>query len=383
MTVLTLLVLLVAELTSSATRVTLGDREHLDADSEARLTFDRVGTDIARMVRRMDVDYLFAKETTPSQGTNDKMFFYSEAPGFYDGGNGSNLQVCSSVGLIGYRINAAFQLERLGKLLTWDGTPAGTSSSGLTSPGGIIFLNWPSAALNPDPRTTLTGNWPGTIGSVTDSPPYSGTDPDYHVFADEVFRLEICYLLKPIQLSTGSYQNAAYSGVPVANPSDRTNNLVATGPPKAQNDISGGYIAGSRWYDATNSRAYQCVNNTLNAAVWRPLGVQDLAGIVVAIAVLDSTSSKVIPTTTFTVNGASVVAPNLTSLSGAFADLPQTNAAAANNTIPDLTLTPQRLMAEAWTNELSSSTFAQTAKIPKVAAAQVRIYQHCFPVNGN
>jgi hypothetical protein len=382
MVVLTLLVVMVAQLISGAAAVTVGDRQHLDADSQARLTFDRLGTDIARMVRRPDVDYLFVKQTGNGVGANDKMFFYSEAPAFYDG-DPAKLQERSSVALLGYRINAAFQLERLGKLLTWDGLPGAASAAAAATPGGVMFLTRPSAAVNPDPLSTLAGNWPTTIGTLSDSPPYSGSDTDYHVLAAQVFRLELCYLLKPVLLNSGVYQAAAYAGVPVANPTDRTNNLTATAPPAATDDAGSGYVAGSRWYDVPDSRGYQCINNTSGAAVWKTLGVQDVAGIVVAIAVLDPASTKILPTTSVTLNGAQVTTPNLSTLIGALADLPLANTAAANNTVPDLTLSPQRLMAEAWNNEIATPTFAQTAGIPAAAAAQVRIYQRCFPLNGD
>ena len=382
MTVLTLLVLMVAELISGATAVTVGDRQHLDADSQARLTFDRLAIDIARMVRRPDVDYLFAKQTGSAMGANDKMFFYSEAPAFYDG-DPTKLQERSSVALLGYRINAAFQLERLGKLLTWDGLPGAASASAAATPGGVMFLTRPSAAVNPDPLSTLAGNWPTTIGTSADNPPYSGSDTDYHVLAEQVFRLEICYLLKPVLLNSGLYQAAAYAGVPVANPTDRKNNLTATAPPAATDDSGSGYNAGSRWYDVTDSRGYQCINNASGAAVWKALGMQDVAGIVVAIAVLDPASTKILPTTSVMLNGSRVTTPDMGTLISALADLPLANTAATSNTTPDLTISPQRLMAEAWNNEIVTATFAKTADIPAAAAAQVRIYQRCFPLNGD
>jgi prepilin-type N-terminal cleavage/methylation domain-containing protein len=382
MTVLTLIVALVGQLIGGATKVTTSNRQHLDADSQARLTFDRLAIDIGRMLRRPDVDYMFSRPTGGSSlGANDRMFFYSEAPAFYDG-DSSTLQSRSSLALLGYRINAAYQLERLGKLLTWDGIPA-NGAAGSSAPGGIMFLSCPSATLNPDPLSTLAGNWPATLGSASDSPPYNGSDDDYHVLAAGVFRLEICYLLKAVQLKDGTYSAATYAGVPVANPSDRTNNLTATRAPQASDDTAAGYIAGSRWYDTSGERAYICVNNAAGAAGWNPLGVQDVAAIVVAIAVLDPASAGIVATTPATINGLAVLAPNLANLVGAFADVPLTASAAANNTVPDLTITPPRLMDQAWTNALLSSGFAQTVKLPPAVVSQVRIYQRCFPLNGD
>src|SRR4051794_37602138 len=82
MAVLTLLVTFVAQLVNSATILTTNSRKHMDADSQARLVFDRMGGDFSRMLQRSDVDYVFSK-----QDGNDKMFFYSEAPAYYDGGS--------------------------------------------------------------------------------------------------------------------------------------------------------------------------------------------------------------------------------------------------------------------------------------------------------
>jgi hypothetical protein len=131
------------------------------------------------------VDFLFSK-----QAGNDKMFFYSEAPAYYDDGS-SSFKPRSSVALVGYRVNAGQQFERLGKLLSWGG-------SAVTQPGSIVFLTRPAptvAVPNPAPlpATLLENNWATTIGSA---PAYDGVDDDYHVLAGEACRLEFCFLLK-------------------------------------------------------------------------------------------------------------------------------------------------------------------------------------------
>lgn len=186
--VLTLLTTFVAQLVNNATIVTTHSRKRVDADSQARLVFDRMEGDFAKMLKRPDVDYLFCK-----QAGNDRMFFYSEAPAYYDGSS-SDSSKRSSLALLGYRINSRFQIERLGKQLNWGG--AGTA------PGSTVFLVYPAPTVTtpkptPVPASLLENNWPGAIGSAPD---YEGADTDFHVLADQVCRLEFCF-----QMKDGSY----------------------------------------------------------------------------------------------------------------------------------------------------------------------------------
>lgn len=184
-TVLALLTIFLAQFVNNAAIVTNHSRKHIDADSQARLLFDRMAADFSGILRRNDVDYLFAKQTG-----NDKMFFYSEAPAFFDG-DATQFQPRSSVALLGYRVNANSQVERLGKLLTWTGSAS-------TQPGSVVFLTYPPATPatpkpTPIPQSLLENNWPTTVGS---NPDYNGSDSDYHVLAEQALRLEFCFLLK-------------------------------------------------------------------------------------------------------------------------------------------------------------------------------------------
>jgi hypothetical protein len=95
------------------------------------------------------------------------------------------------VALLGYRVNQQFELERLGKLLSW-------SSGTAQQPSGAVFLTYPAATTavpkpTPLPQSLLQNNWPAAIGAA---PTYNGTDTDFHVVADQVCRLEFCFLLK-------------------------------------------------------------------------------------------------------------------------------------------------------------------------------------------
>ena len=52
-------------------------------------------------------------------------------------------------------------------------------------------------------------------------------------------------------------------------------NLTATAPPVATDDdrtATGQYRIGSKWIDVTNDKAYVCVDDTENAAVWQEVG---------------------------------------------------------------------------------------------------------------
>lgn len=183
--VLTMLTTFVAQLVNSTSVATTNSRKHMDADSQARLIYNRMAGDFAKMLRRTDVDCVFSK-----QSGNDKMFFYSEAPAFYDAG-ASNFKPRSPVALLGYRINSKHQLERLGKLLNWTGNTT-------TQPGSVVYLTYPAPTVKvpkptPLPTSLLENVWPTTLGAA---PEYSGSDDDYHVLADQACRLEFCFQMK-------------------------------------------------------------------------------------------------------------------------------------------------------------------------------------------
>ncbi len=295
---LSILVLVVAQLLNSSGAVIALGTKHMGADLQARLVFDRMAADFGAMVMREDVDCVFSPQTG-----NDSLFFYGEGPS-YAPLTGSSTQQ-STVSLIGYRINSSYQLERLGKYLTWDGASAG---GGSTQPGSIIFLT----PLNgqADPTTTIPVNWSGVLGSA----PYGGgTDSSYHVLAEGVFRLEICYLIK------GSNGLFSYSQSPPS-------------------------------LSATNVYAVNLGDNALH-------DLSSISAIVVALAVLDDASLKLIP--------------SLSDLSQQFPD-PQA---------ADLAASPPVLMLQSWENKLASTGFAAKAGIPQSVASQVRIYQRIFYLN--
>lgn len=358
MSVLTMLIVFVAQLVGSASAVTTGSRKHMDADTEARLVFDRMAADFAKMVRRTDVDYVFYKNQAAGSGINDAVFFYSEAPAYYSGS--PNVTSKSTGALIGYRINpidpvtknTSPHLERLGKGLLWDTkTTVGTSGA----PGGMLFLSYLTNGIIPDPNSSIAGdgtskgNWGGTsgLGTLTGTSNCSfgdGADSDYIVLGDSVFRLEIAFLLK----------DGTFSNKPITNPT--------IGTPSAIN----GSGVGSRMYDTNAGIGYVCTSATVNSgtvtnAVWNRIGIQDVSAVVVAIAILDNNSRKIVT--------------NFTKLTTAFPDPTDTEL------VPVSSSTVPTLMAKKWLDTLNKSGFAATAGIPQAAASQVRIYQRTFYLN--
>jgi hypothetical protein len=139
------------------------------------------------------------------------------------------------------------------------------------------------------PQTIL-----GTWSNIADS----GTDADYQVIGDQVYRMELCYLVK------SGTQNAALSDTP--------------------------YLAPDTTYN----------------------GLQDVAAIVVAIAVLDSKSRLLVSASNLTAS-----AGNLEDVSGAVIPVPP---------------------ATLWQNDIQNGIQNGTIGLPKSAASQIRVYQRYF-----
>ena len=345
------LIVIVAQMVDKASRITASSHKRLDADSQARLIFDRMAIDIGKMVKTEDTDSVFAK----LDGGNDAMFFFSEAPAF-----STDSKTKSTSALIGYRItfNNKFLpnhplLERIGKGLTWEG------STSTTTPGGMVFLTTPSGSAIPTDSSTITKNWRtlGTLAGDNSCAYGDGSDDDYDVLSDLAYRMEVVFLLKDGTMSTMPILTAT----PTDWPSGSTFSSTTGSDPTVTSDSSAGYAVGSRWYNTTTQQGYICRSSTLGAAIWDHIGVQDVSAIIVGIALLDSVSQKIIPTSSY---------------KSMIAALPDPSAS-------DLSSTPPKLMAQTWTGAMKSLSFAQACGIPKAAAGQIRIYQRYFYLNGN
>lgn len=333
LSVMVLLLVMVTQLVNSASLVATQSGKHIDADTQARMLFDRMALDFSNMIKRPDVDTLFYKATG-----NDKIFFFSQVPAYYDSNLSSSVK--SGVSLVGYRVTdntgdasnfaPAYSLERLGKGLTWDNS---------TPPGSVVFTSGTAT-----PTNTLASTWTD-IGSTA---PYAGNSAFYHILAEMVLRMEICFQVK--DLTNPGAPSAAYSNYPVAVSAGTT---ITSGPP------SGGSV-GDRWYDTAANRSYICTSVTGGPAVWQPNGLKDVLSIVATIAILDSTSRKIVP--------------DMTPAAGLFLD-PQE--------ITDLRASPPNLPLQIWNTALATELKTHSQGIPKAAVAQIRIYQRHFFLNSS
>lgn len=194
--ILTLLILLATQVVNTAATIARPANKRIDTDTQARAILDRMGVDIARMLKRTDVDYYikqptgkykghgnghgYGKKLQTGQQGSDQIAFFSQAPGYYPAGAQSPLS------LIGYRINensnsaSYLQLERMGKGLLWNGVNTNLNqpptNPNFTSP--MFFL-----------PLLITDRWPDATSGTT-------ANLDYEVLGPQVFRFEYYYLLK-------------------------------------------------------------------------------------------------------------------------------------------------------------------------------------------
>ena len=294
--VLALMVVMVSQLTNSAATTVGNSGKHMDADTEARLLFNRMAYETQKMVKRQDVDYSTFKQPASTYLTvygggaqpanlqnnqNDQFAFYSETNGYFTSNTISGSDK-APVSLIAYKVDNQLYpagsvpvLWRLGKGLGWEPNNAS---------GG-----WENMVYLP---MTFDKRWPK--GKLFDT-----TDPSYQTISPQVFRFEYTYLLK----ATAS-KAARFSITP--------------------------------WDTAATAPAHTSIN-----------GFKDVNAIVVAIALLDSTSR--------------VIVRDYTNLINAFPD-------AVDN----------KDIESQWLPVLNSPSFATVAKIPQTAASAVRVYQRTF-----
>lgn len=189
--VLLLLVAMMAQITDGAAKsVTLGGRR-MDADTQARMIFDRLAIDLSRMLKRPDLDYSTFKQpasqlparftsggvplTFPAnpQHGNDEFAFYSETAGYFPGATRPNGNQKSPVSLVAWQMGSDTAsgkpaLLRLGLGMGWEPGASGA---------------WHSISYLP---ATIRGVWPELFSDTT----------EYKAVGDQVFRLEYAYLLK-------------------------------------------------------------------------------------------------------------------------------------------------------------------------------------------
>jgi type II secretory pathway component PulJ len=166
--VLVALVLLFSRVFVNASAITTFGNKRIETDGQVRPLFERLGADLAQMLRRSDLDF-FGKGTAAPNSIggimpgNDRFAFYSAVPGYHASSSSPG-----PISLIAYRINTN-TLERMTKGLLWNG------ASSTDAP--VVFL-----------PLTISGVWASATNSLTDS--------DYELIGPYVFRFEYYYVLK-------------------------------------------------------------------------------------------------------------------------------------------------------------------------------------------
>jgi hypothetical protein len=355
--VLALLVFLIAQLLTTAAAVTALAHKRMDADAQTRQVLDRMVLDVAQMVKRSDVDYYvksswFASGSPPApagvtgvrtllQPGNDTIAFYSTVPGYYPP---TGLQ--SPVSLVAYRVNAQNKLERMGKGLLWNGS---VPTSGTPPP--VVFMPIPLASPipiaelpQPTPSPAATPAWPeiASTGSWSDS----------EVIGPQVFRVEYYYLLKgQTNPATGTNYSPIFSDAPW------DTRICACPSPTPASPTPTPTPTGTPIPIPSPTPETLCCH-------YAPEGMQDVAAIVVVIAVIDPKSRALLD------NSAQVPPPNdnITALAGQLIDWGNTGCSGCPSQTQWQT-TPGLLRAQ-WQNTLNGIT-----NLPRPAISGIRVYE--------
>src|SRR6266496_121297 len=348
--VLVLLVLLATQLLKSAATVTTLGNKQMDADAQTRQLLDRMAIDFAQMVKRSDVDYYLKSSATPPptgvrnvlQQGNDTIAFYSAVPGYYPS-SGSQ----SPVSVVAYRVynpspapspcGNCNKLQRMGKGLVWNAvsttdTPVVLMPIPLGSPIPVAEL--PNPAPNPLP----TPAWPEIANN-------GSSWSDAEVIGPQVFRFEYYYLVRG-RIVPGGFPTPAPTP-PVAILSDipwDTRICACPSPtPIATPTPTGTPIA-------TPPPPLLCCHTA-------PEGMQDVAAVVVDIAVIDPKSKALLDAVDPTgaklrrLNGADGLSPLLV----------------------DFGMTPGQLLAQ-WRAALDLNTIG----LPPPVLSGIRVYERYF-----
>jgi hypothetical protein len=206
--VVTLIILMVGQLMTSATAITRTGSKHIDTDTQARTVFDRMALDFAQMLKRTDIDY-YVKQRGNYNGHgnghgwgngrngdlgSDQIAFFTQVPGYYPSGYVSGQQ--SPISLVAYRVNESSssnpgyaKLERMAKGLVWNAVDTNTNQNTAKYP--IVFL----------PQTIAGIGRPWAPAINNDNNANNSGDPadpnyNYEIIGPGVFRFEYYYLLK-------------------------------------------------------------------------------------------------------------------------------------------------------------------------------------------
>jgi hypothetical protein len=291
----------------------------MDADAQTRQLLDRMEVDVAQMVKRADVDYYVksswfataAPSPTPGciafcsdlynpaiQGSgvrtvlqpgNDTIAFYGYVPGYYPS-TGSQ----SPLSLVAYRVNNPSpapvpcadcnKLERMGKGLVWNAV------SNTDVP--VVFLPIPMASPVPTPelpQPTVSPNPTPAWPEIADrNASWSNTQPPVsEIIGPQVFRFEYYYLLKgqtdPInsRVFSPKFSDMAWDNSICSCPTPTPTPIASPVPTPTPTPTPAGTPV------PTATPPVRCCHAA-------PEGMQDVAAIVVVIAVIDPTSRTLV-----------------------------------------------------------------------------------------
>ena len=311
--VLVVLVILFTQLlNSAATIMTIGNKR-MDADSQARQLLDRMAIDFDQMVKRTDVDY-FAKGTA--------------APNSIGGTMNGNDQIAFYSSVPGYYPTPSYQspISLVAYRINQDTSPGNRAYLKLQRMGkGFI---WSGVSPTDTPIVFL----PLTISAMWPYATNQDLDAAYEVIGPDVFRFEYYYLLK--------WQ---------PNPGATPYPAIFTDTP----------------WDTRSGVAHTNVS-----------GMQDVAAIVVAIAVIDPKSKVLLD------NSAQVPPPddNITRLGAQLIDCGNTTCPGCPSQT-DWQTKPGQLLTQ-WQNKLNgiidpnSPDYDPT--LPRPAISGIRLYERYF-----
>jgi len=208
-------------------------------------------------------------------------------------------------------------------------------STNTTTNNSQIALIGYQIASNSLQRLGIEESW-DTLSFATNLSTNGIDETNYHTIAPSVFRMEFALLMKPGSTNNSTNFNNGFAGPVPAN-------IISTN--------------GTNVFFQTNN-----VGQSL----------KDVAGIVVALAILDPTSQKIIGTNALTTLAAK--------MEDAVVILSNNVASYMNNGIINGTVT-NGIPVDSWkTNALNYSETGLSV-IPKAARSEIRIYQRYFPIN--
>jgi hypothetical protein len=185
----------------------------------------------------------------------------------------------------------------------------------------------------------------------------------YQLLSDMVFRMEFCFLLKSGTYALPGNIALTSTGTVVTGSTGYSNAPTAI-PASLAQYVTSNYLTGARAQGAWDLAG--------NVYGFPP----DLGGIVVTIAVLDSTSRKLLPSGGLLKLGAALNdSLPLSQPSG-------TTATAGDTALGDVYAAPTGT-AQIWQSQLQQSGFAQSLGIPQGALNQVRVYERTFYLDAN